>query len=279
MGDGTRIVTASDGRRLCVRDAGSFGSDSPLTLFWHHGTPGLGLPPQPLLALADQLGLRLIGHDRPGYGGSDRLAGRLIGHAAADVADIADALGITRYAVMGYSGGGPHALACAAADPRVVGAIVVAGLAPRSADGLDWYADMIASGRHVLSAAEHGEEARRLAEHDGYDPEFNARDLEALDGPWSWLGDIAGAFTADDLDGAIDDDLSYVRDWDVDLDAIGAATLVIHGTEDRIAPVSHGTWVAERIGAQLWKRGGDGHVSAVQALPEALRWLRDTVPA
>lgn len=278
MGDETRTITASDGRRLGVRDAGSRGSDAPLAVFWHHGTPGLGLPPRPLLALADELGLRLIGHDRPGYGLSDRLRGRHIGHVAADVADIADALGITRYAVLGYSGGGPHALACAAADPRVVAVIVGSGLAPRDADGLDWYDGMIASGRHVLTAAERGEQERRSAEEDGYDPEFNERDLAALDGEWGWLGDIAGAFTPDDLDGAIDDDLAYVRDWDVDLDAIAAPTLLIHGTDDGIVPLGHGRWVAERIGAELWEREGDGHVAPVQALSDALRWLRAQVP-
>ncbi|MFN3866221.1 MAG: alpha/beta fold hydrolase [Demequina sp.] len=277
MGDVTRIIQASDGRRLCVRDAGSHGSDAPLALFWHHGTPGLGLAPRPLLTLADELGLRLIGHDRPGYGESDRLPGRRIGHVAADVADIADALGITRYAVMGYSGGGPHALACAAADPRVVATIIGSGLAPRDADGLDWYGGMIASGCHVLTAAERGEQPRRAAEADGYDPEFNARDLAALDGDWGWLGDVAGAFTPDDIDGAIDDDLSYVCDWDVDLDAIAAPTLLIHGTADGIVPIGHGRWMAERIGAELWQKDGDGHVSAIEALPDALRWLRTVV--
>ncbi|MFW2514274.1 alpha/beta fold hydrolase [Demequina sp. SO4-13] len=279
MGDGTRIVTASDGRRLCVRDAGSFGSEMPLALFWHHGTPGMGVPPRPLLPLADELGLRLIGHDRPGYGASDRLAGRRIAHAATDVSDIADELGITQYAVMGYSGGGPHALACAAADPRVVGVVIGSGLAPRDADGLDWYEGMIPSGRRVLRAAERGEQARRDAEAEGYDPEFSASDLEALEGPWSWLGDIAGAFTPEDLDGAVDDDLAYVHEWGVDLDAIVAPTLLIHGTADGIVPVDHGRWMAKRIGAQLWEREGDGHVSAIQALPDALRWLRAHAPA
>src|ERR1019366_4738676 len=61
--------------------------------------------------------------------------------AAADVSSIADALGIDRFAVMGYSGGGPHALACAALLPeRVLGVVCVAGLAPFRAEGLDWFA-------------------------------------------------------------------------------------------------------------------------------------------
>lgn len=277
MGERVLTITASDGRSLCVRDAGSRNPDAALAVFWHHGTPGLGSPPRPLLALADELGLRLLGHDRPGYGGSTRLAGRSIGHVAADVGDIADALGITRYAVIGYSGGGPHALACAAADPRVVAAVVGSGLAPRDATGLDWYGGMIASGQHVLTAAERGEEHRRDAEAQGYDPEFNDRDLAALDGEWGWLGDVAGAFTPEDLDGAIDDDMSYVSDWHVDLDAIVAPALVIHGSEDGIVPAAHGRWVAKRIGAELWERAGDGHVSAIESMPDALRWLSSQI--
>lgn len=277
MSDTILTITVSDGRRVRIHDAGSRGNASPLSVFWHHGTPGLGTPPRPLLALSDSLGLRLIGHDRPGYGESDRLPGRRIGHAATDVADIADALGISQYAVMGYSGGGPHALGCAATDPRVVACIVLSGLAPRDAPGFDWYEGMIASGVHALTAAEKGESERRAAEEDGYDPEFNERDLAVLEGEWSWLGDVAGAFTPDDLDGAIDDDLSYVRDWEVDLGAVAAPTLLIHGEADGIVPIGHARWMAERMGAELWARKADGHVAAIQALPDALRWLRAQV--
>ena len=269
----TRSITASDGRRLRVHDAGSRGPAIALPVFWHHGTPGIGEPPQPLLAIADELDLRLIGHDRPGYGESDRLQGRCVGHAAADVADIADALGLVRYAVMGYSGGGPHALACAAADPRVTAAATLAGLAPRDAQDLEWYAGMIDSGINVLTSAERGEAQRRAAEDDGYDPEFNDRDLSALDGPWEWLGRVAQAFSPADLDGAIDDDLSYVRDWEVDLDAIDAPVLLWHGDADRIVPASHGRWLSRRLDAELRVAPGAGHVSVLEEAVDALRWI------
>ena len=277
MGIQTRIITAQDGRQLRLHDAGVRDTHAPIPVFWHHGTPGTGEPPAPLLAVADELGFQLLGHDRPGYGGSERLPGRAIGHVASDVGDIADALGIARYGVIGYSGGGPHALACAATDPRVAGVIVLSGLAPRDADGLDWYEGMIPSGTQVLSAAEQGERQRRTAEALPYDPEFVARDLAVLDGEWEWLARVAAGFTQEDLDGAIDDDLSYVRDWHIDLDAVAAPTLVIHGTADGIAPLNHGEWLAERVGADLWRRDGDGHVSAITALPEALHWLSERV--
>ena len=273
MSTATRTIRAGDGRTVRIHDAGTRGTELPLVVFWHHGTPGIGQPPQPLLALADALHLRLIGHDRPGYGGSDRLPGRPIAHAAADIADIADALGILRYAVLGYSGGGPHALACAAADPRVVATATFASLAPRDAVGLDWYDGMIASGRHALTSAEQGEPERRAAEADGYDPEFTARDLEALDGEWEWLGRIAAGFGPDDLDGAIDDDLAYVRPWGVDLDAIESPVLVTHGDADGIVPVAHGRWLADALGAELRVRPGDGHVAVLGGAADALRWI------
>lgn len=218
-----------------------------------------------------------MGHDRPGYGESGRLQGRGIAHVASDVGDIADALGISRYAVIGYSGGGPHALACAATDPRVVGAIVLSGLAPRDADGLNWYADMIDSGRRALQAAEQGEDARRSVEDGTYDPEFLDRDLRVLEGDWEWLGRVASHITHDDLDGTIDDDLAYVRNWDVDLASVAAPTLVVHGSEDRIVPFSHGQWLAKRLSAQLWTCEGDGHLSAIANLPKALHWLRGQI--
>ncbi len=175
--------------------------------------------------------------------------------------------------MLGYSGGGPHALACAGADPRAVAAAVIAGLAPRDADGIDWYDGMIASGRRVLTAAEAGDAERRAAEDDGYDPEFTAADLRSLDEGWEWLGRVAGAMGPDDLDGAIDDDMAYVRDWRAEVDAITAPVLVVHGEADRIVPPAHGRWLAARMGAELRLVPDAGHISILEHAPQALSWL------
>src|SRR5438270_7799682 len=118
-------MAVKDGRTLRVHDTGAAAG---LTVFWQHGTPQTGLPPDPLL---DTPGIRWIGYDRPAYGGSTRLPGRDAASAAADVAAIADALDIERFAVVGSSGGGPSALACAALLPeRVVAAVSICGIAP-----------------------------------------------------------------------------------------------------------------------------------------------------
>ena len=122
------------GRVLHAYDTAGAG----LPVFWHHGTPNVGAPPEPLFAAAARHGLRWVSYDRPGYGGSDPVPGRDIAAAAADVAAIADALGIGRFAVFGHSGGGSHALACAALLPdRCLAAASLAGPAPRRAEGLD----------------------------------------------------------------------------------------------------------------------------------------------
>ena len=148
-----------DGRTLHAYDTHPGATDG-VAVCWHHGTPNIGAPPTPLFAAADRLGLRWVSYDRPGYGGSTPLPGRNIASGAADTAAVADALGIDRLAVMGHSGGGPHAIACGAllAD-RVIGVVSTAGLAPFDAEGLDWFAGMAASGVASLRAAAAG--ARR----------------------------------------------------------------------------------------------------------------------
>lgn len=127
----------SDGRRLHVYDTGADNSDGRLVVFWHHGTPNIGAPPEPLVPAATRLGIRWVSYDRPGYGGSTPHPGRNTASAADDVSAIVEALGIDRVAVMGHSGGGPHALACGALLPeQVLGVVSAAGLAPLGAAGL-----------------------------------------------------------------------------------------------------------------------------------------------
>ena len=107
----TRTVDAGDGRVLAINEA---GDPDGLAVFVHHGTPSAGILYAPWVEHAAADGIRLIGFDRAGYGGSTRLPGRAISAVAADVEAIADAFGLDRFATWGISGGGPHALACAA---------------------------------------------------------------------------------------------------------------------------------------------------------------------
>ena len=150
----TQVVRVAGGRRLAVE---TWGAPQGRPVFVLHGSPGSRMGPRPRSPLLYRLGIRLISYDRPGYGDSPRLPGRRVDHAAADVAAIADHLGVDRFAVLGRSGGAPHALACAALLPeRVTRAAALVGPAPRDAEGLDWYEGMDEAKPASFSAAEQG---------------------------------------------------------------------------------------------------------------------------
>ena len=149
----------------------------------HHGTPASGLLFRSWVTLACDQGIRLIGYDRPGYGGSTRHAGRNVGDCADDVEAIADALGLERFATWGISGGGPHALACAAlCGDRLAAAASLAAVAPYEADGLDWLAGMGEANLEEFGAVLEGEPAlRRVLERDaGELRRAQASDIVAL---------------------------------------------------------------------------------------------------
>jgi len=97
-----RDLTLPDGRTLHVYDTG--GQDARLTVLWHHGTPNVGRPPEPLRALSGTLGVRWVSFDRPGYGSSTRHPGRDLASVAADASHVLDALGVQRFAAMGTPG-------------------------------------------------------------------------------------------------------------------------------------------------------------------------------
>lgn len=272
-------VDVGNGRVLHAYDTAASSADTRLPVFWYHGTPNVGSPPEPLFAAARRRGLRWVSYDRPGYGPSTPVSGRDIASAAGDVAAIADAFGISRFAVFGHSGGGPHALACAAllAD-RVVAAVSLAGLAPFDAPDLDWFAGMYPGGVTELRAAHKGRaELEAFLATSAFDPEmFTSADIAELDGDWSWLADVAGEAMKNGRDGMIDDNMAYTRPWGFEPEAVTAPTLLIHGDDDRIVPSSHGPWLARHIeGAELRLHPGDGHISILRQGPAAVDWLAE----
>jgi len=268
-----------DGRTLHVYDACAEGAGNGLAVVWHHGTPNVGAPPEPLFAAAARNGIRWVSYDRPGYGGSSRRPGRSVGSAAEDVAAVADALGLDRFAVMGTSGGATHALASAALLPdRVMGVVCASGLAPFDAEGLDWFAGMAAAGAAELRASvQGGEQLERLLASTEFDPEiFTPADHSTLQGEWSWLAAMAGRGLEHGTAGMVDDDLAYVSPWGFEVDRITAPTLVLHGGQDRVVPSAHGDWLARHCRpAELWSRPGDGHISVLDSAADALAWLRE----
>ncbi|MFZ1115182.1 MAG: alpha/beta hydrolase [Propionibacteriaceae bacterium] len=268
------------GRTLHIYDTDP-EKDGRLPVVWHHGTPNVGAPPEPLFAAADRLGLRWVSFDRPGYGSSTIAQGRTISFVASDVAKVADALGIDEFAVAGYSGGGSYALGCAAVlGTRVRGVLSLAGIAPYGADGLDWFAGMVPSGVAALGTAAAGREVRAALGASGfaYDTQFTAADLAFFEGPWGWLGKVGGPALAAGPYGQIDDDVSYTLPWGCDPGAIRAPVLLLHGTEDRIIPASHGSWLASRCrSAVLRLCEGDSHFTIVSHAESGLEWLRQQI--
>jgi pimeloyl-ACP methyl ester carboxylesterase len=268
-----------DRRRLHYYDTSAGEVEDRLAVFWHHGTPNIGAPPEPLFEAAGQRGIRWVSYDRPGYGGSTPYPGRNVASAAADVASIADAIGLERFAVMGHSGGSMHALACAALLPeRVLGAVCVSALAPFNAEGLDWFAHMAAAGVAELRAAAAGRAALAslLASTDFDSEQFTPADHAALRGAWAWLGVVAGKGLQAGPGGMIDDDLAYVAPWGFAPEQVSPPVLFLHGDQDRIAPSAHARWLARHVrSGELRLRPNDGHISVLSSAATALDWLRD----
>ncbi|MBA2512230.1 MAG: alpha/beta hydrolase [Rubrobacteraceae bacterium] len=267
-----------DGRTLHAYDAGADGADRRLAVFWHHGSPNIGAPPEPLFPAADRLGIRWVSYDRPGYGGSTPRPNRDVASAADDASAVADALGIDQFAVMGHSGGSSHALACGALLPeRVLGVVVVAGMAPFGAEGLDWFEGFGPGGAAELRAAAAGRDAleKHLAESED-EPDFTPEDEAALAGEWSWFIDVVHRALAGGMGGFIDDDLAGVGAWGFDPADVVAPALFLHGSRDRVVPAAHGEWLARRCpSAELWLRPDDGHISILNQSAAAMGWLRE----
>jgi len=271
----------SDGRTLHYYDTRENEADDRVAVFWFHGTPNVGPPPEPLFPAAAKNGLRWVSYDRPAYGGSSPNPGRTIASAAADVAAITYALGIGRFAVLGHSGGGPHALACGALIPeRVFAAVSLSAPAPFEAEGLDWFAGWSQSGVAEQRAARAGRAALEAylptAE---FDPEtFTSGDQSALEGRWSWIVGVVGPAMAQGDEGMVEDLLAGAQDWGFSPAHITTPVLIMHGTKDRMVPSTHGQWLAAHCPtAELRLVPDAGHITVLDEGPAALEWLRDRI--
>ncbi len=275
-----REVITNDGRTLAVEE---WGDPAGRPVLYLHGTPMSRLARYPDDRLFTELGIRLFTYDRPGYGNSTPNPGRRVVDAAADVAAIADALGLDSFPLIGVSGGGPHTLAFAALYPgRVTRAGILASPAPRDAAGLDWLAGMMPENRKEALAASDGPEALRavIGESDTTQlPELPANEQAILARPEvrAMLSAAYAEAVRPGLDGAVDDTLAlFGTPWGFDPATITVPVRLWHGEEDTVVPVGHARWLASRIPAAISViEGGVGHVGHFDAQPEMLRWLID----
>lgn len=282
-------VTLPDGRKLHVHDE---GDPDGFAVVFHHGTPACGrLHPQHIED-ARAKGIRLIGFDRAGYGRSDANFGRSFGDVAADVAGMLDALGADRFATWGHSGGGPHALACAALLPdRCTAAATLASVGPYGADGLDFL-----EGMGELNVEEFGV---LLTGGDGLEDQIRQTQVEMFSGgpdqlrqgmltvlspldqqvmtdefaEWGFKVMSEGAATR--VEGWRDDDLAVVKPWGFDLADIRIPVLLLQGTDDLMVPPAHGRWLAERIpGVEAEISETEGHLTLLaNRVPYVHDWL------
>jgi pimeloyl-ACP methyl ester carboxylesterase len=289
-----RRIAMPDGRSIEVLIA---GPPDGLPLVLHEGTPvGLVLYP-PTVQAAGLRGLRTILAARPGYEASTPRPGRRVVDVAADIGAVLDELGADTFVTLGWSGGGPHALACAAVLPgRCLAAASIAGVAPYPARGLDWLAGMGPENVDEFGAATAGE----------------AKLTEFLDRAAVTFGALTGASVAESLGGLVieadkaaltgeyadyiasalraalnsgiagwrDDDLAFVKDWGFSLGwdtppaappaapagyprGTSAAPVAIwQGDQDQMVPYAHGQWLAANIpGARVHLMPGEGHLS------------------
>ena len=279
----------SDGRSLRVVEAG-LPDGKPVLM--HHGMPATGTLFGPHVRDALEKGIRLIGYDRPGYGGSSRRPGLTPADSADDVRTIAASLGLERIAIWGYSGGGPHTLACAALLPDlVVAACTLASPAPYGAPGLDYFAGMgqqnvdeikLSLEDEAASFAKVPADRLEILE---LTPEAMSQNMQSLmsdadaaahNGEFAeWLVGSMHEAVAISGEGWWDDGMSQLRPWGFDVAEIRVPFQLWHGRKDRFVPVQHGEWLAARIpGVDAHITSEDGHGTLAQyRIPEVHAWL------
>jgi pimeloyl-ACP methyl ester carboxylesterase len=263
------------GRELTVYDEGD--PAGPVILV-HHGTPAAGPPFSGWVQDAAARGARLVAYDRPGYGASTSSSPRTVGDASIDAASIMDALDVERFVSWGVSGGGPHALACAALLPdRVAAACSIGGVAPFDACGLNYFRGMgednivefglAMAGREYLAPFASSTAGEMLANLEDLAASIQTLvaepDRVALRGPigdW-WAAGIRVSFSSG-ADGWVDDDLAFCTPFGFELDSITTPILVVHGRLDRFVAISHGQWLSRAIpGAESWMLDDEAHLS------------------
>jgi len=286
----TSALSLPDGRTIDVSVGGPPEGD---LLIFHNGTPDGGDLFPPTVETAAAHGFRIATYARPGYAGSTRHAGRSVSDCAADTIALADHLGADHFFTMGASGGGPHALACAALLPgRVPACATIAGVGPYGVPDLDFLEGMAQENHEEFGAALLGEDAlgTYLQDVDAHLAKVTGPDMAAA------LGDLlsevdravvtgeyaeflATSFhraTQNGIWGWFDDDMALTRDWGFDLAAVSVPVTVWQGAQDMMVPFSHGQWLATHVsGAKAELRPEDGHLSlAIAHLGAILDGLR-----
>lgn len=274
-----------DGRELEILDN---GINSDQAIIFHHGTPGHATAWLSWLDEAAAAGVRALSYSRAGYGTSDRNPGRSVISINSDIAQVLDGKGINKFVAIGWSGGGPHALANTF-EPRNVGAISLAGVGAFGVDDLNFLEGMGPENHDEFGAALKGESVITQWMNDNAVAMKNVSGNDIREAFGGLIGDadkevLEGA-TADAMaatmrsglavsfDGWIDDDLVFIKHWGFDLKAITKPVILWQGDQDLMVPHAHSYWLEKHIPtAKLTFIPGHGHISLGEKYrPEILK--------
>jgi pimeloyl-ACP methyl ester carboxylesterase len=282
------VLCLPDGRDVAFAE---YGDPGGVPVFAFHGAPGSRLQLAPADAAAREAGVRLIVTDRPGYGHSSFVSRRRLVDWPFDVLAIADRLCLDRFAVLGVSGGGPHALACTASgSSRVAAAGVVSSPCPypdgpeevrgprrwltwlSGVPGLMWLVAtiVVAAIRRFPRAA--FDVARRFM------PEADRRVVDGV-GFREWFIDSSRRASATTARAIAQDLALFSRGWRIGLEAIDVPVTIWHGTDDRLVDPSSadvlGTVVPH---ATLRWCPGEGHLLFADRVADILNGLVAACP-
>lgn len=286
-------VRTDDGRTLEVL---SGGDPDGLPWLYHGGSPTAAVPFATFDNAAREQGLRLITYSRPGYGESSPYswetgAPRVVDDVA-DSMTILEHLDVLEFVTLGWSGGGPRALACGALLPdRCLAVATLAGVAPLAGEGLDWFEGMAPENRAEYAAAQQGPDAYEAYLTEDFLPVLQAPLEELVGAMGGLLTPVdAAAFTDDMGDylarslhragaqgvlGARDDGLVATGPWGFDLGSVKVPVAIWQGRQDAMVPFGHGQWLAEHVpGAEAHLFDDEGHISLAVRIGEILADLK-----
>ena len=288
----TKLVTLSDGRKLELQIA---GEPQASAVVFHHGTPGASNTWTSWIQEIERLGGFAFSYSRPGYGQSDRHEGRTVLDNASDISEVLELLGITRIVSIGWSGGGPHALADSTL-PQSQGVISIAGVGAYGADDLDFLEGMGEENHVEFGAAVEGPAAidNWMQQYSpGIATVTEDQIIEAFGGligeaDKKALVEGAAEETAASYRkslevsyyGWMDDDLAFVQPWGFDITKISVPVELWQGNDDFMVPHAHGIWLEKEINtAKLIFVPGEGHISLCSnkrkdILESAIRFLK-----
>lgn len=286
-----RTVRVAPDRVLGVAE---FGPADGRPVFWFHGTPGARRQVPPAARrVTGELGVRLIGVERPGTGASTGHLYPDIRAFADDLRVVADELGCERFGAIGLSGGGPYVLAVAHELPdRMVAGVVLGGVAPSVGDeaGGGGLVDLTRILRHPIALGRLGLEVAltalaRVARpfghqgmllYSGISPEGDKLAFAVPGMEEMFLDDLNTAAAANGIGAATADLVLFGRPWGFAVADITAPIRFWHGDADHIVPLSHAEALAERVAdAELHVRPGESHLGTMVVGDEAVRTVVD----